>query len=129
MGYPAVKLFLYFRLLREHSRASYPDNYAWIRCGQDTILNATGIKSKSTFLSARLELAELGWIADYKRGGYNHLKENTTNRYCIMDSKLKNPNLVLIKAWGGVVDAPEEGIKKSRYIVGISNLRDELERL
>ena len=126
LGYPAVKLFFYFRLLRELSRNYYPDHFAWIRAGQDTILEHTGLKSKSTLLSARLELATLGWIADYRRGGYNSNGVNTTNRYLVMDRKLKNPNPELIKSWGGAVEIPEEEVKTPAYVVSLHEVRDEL---
>ena len=121
ISYTATKLFLYFRRLRELSRNSYPNNYAWVRCSQETILKNTGIKSKVSLSPARLELAELGWIADYVRGGYNSNGENTTNSYCIPDSKLKTVNPVLIVAWGGKVESTEE-LKKPSYVVAMYNV-------
>lgn len=126
LGYPAIKVYMYFRLLREQSRADYPERYAWVRCGQETILSRTGIKSKSSLRVALLELAEHGWIADYTRGGFNTHGENTTNRYCIHDSKLKTTNPVLIQRFGGVVDLPENEIKKPKYIVSLRNVREDL---
>ena len=126
IGYPAVNLFIYFRLLRELSRLAYPERFAWVRAGYDTIMENTRIKSKGTLLSARLQLAELGWIADYIRGGYNPAGDNTTNSYCIMDSKLKTPNVALIKSWGGALNITEEQVKPSNYVVSLRNLRQEL---
>lgn len=103
----AIRLFIYFRYLREMSRKKYPNEYAWIRCSQKTILSNSGIKSKTSLRSGLVELATHGWLIEYMRGGYSKAHGNTTNRYCVGDEPLERPNPELIKKLGGTIDETE----------------------
>lgn len=88
----AIKLFLVLK-----QKAGNVDRKdIWVSCGYDELMNKTGITHKKTMRLAIINLAEHGWIKDFKRGYFNKGEnKKMTNQYLISMEKTDmsdNPN-------------------------------------
>ncbi len=76
----AVKIYLVLK----QKAGDVEKKDVWVSYGYDDLMLLTGITHKQTIRLAIINLAEGGWIKDFKRGYYNKAEnKKMTNRYLI----------------------------------------------
>ncbi len=92
----AVKIYIIFMHLKQMTKKEKEtDDFTWIRCGYQKIINLSGVKSKVSIRKFILELAKEGWISNFRRGGFSFekgKKTHVTNFYKIPDNKVSPPD-------------------------------------
>lgn len=127
----AMKLGILFRLLRQSSSEKYKGTYAWVRVGYPSIRKYTGMKSNTSIKKAMKELALLGWLEDFKRGGFQMRKGkrvNITNSYKVTDYRVPPPYDLIIAKLEGDVDTINKLTTAPEYVDGdsVADTFDEL---
>jgi hypothetical protein len=88
----AVKAYIALQRFKQIGETN-ADRTLWASCSYETLGAFAGIKSKGGVRYAVLELAEHGWIKDFRRGGYVMKKGrrvNIPNKYLLSDEKLNS---------------------------------------
>lgn len=88
----AVKLFL---ILYEH-RDKSGNSDRWIIASYESLMTYTGLGSTNSIRKAVLELAQVGWMRDYEKGGYdivNGKRVNRSSKYKLSEERLEQKEI------------------------------------